>query len=142
MVFLKPWLSIFSCVGVVWYNTISMFLFEVGNLPMANKGTKENKNLYQCIRIKWPYSAYLKMGRYSHINFHKSLAFATRLFLHCHSKASISWGLETLIFLWSLNKQKKHFLLFFIYLNILFQNKNFNTSQSKFIVLKQELSNI
>lgn len=53
--------------------------------PKTNKSARENVNLYQRIRIRWPDSA---VSRYSHIHFHKHLISKMRLCLRYISKAS------------------------------------------------------
>lgn len=81
----------FSHDGTVRSNILASLPFESSKLSRANKNMKENRNLYQCIQIKWPYFAKLQICRYSHINFHKHLTSKTRSFLQCKSKASIFW---------------------------------------------------
>ena len=89
MNFLATMVVNYSHDGSVLSNILVSLLFEAGKLSRANKSTKENRDLYQCIQIKWPYFSKLQICRYSHINFHKNLTSETRSFLQCKSKASI-----------------------------------------------------
>ena len=71
MNFLATMVVNYSHDGSVLSNILVSLLFEAGKLSRANKSTKENRDLYQCIQIKWPYFSKLQIYRYSHINFHK-----------------------------------------------------------------------
>lgn len=123
MSFLKLWLSIFPMLELSDLIPASV-LFKVGKFPIANKCMKETRNFYPCIQIKWPYSAKLQIGRYSHINLYKHLTSETRSSLQGKSKTSISWRWETPSSFCYQKYTFHHFVLLArIYLKIVLQNK-------------------